>query len=195
MTNYVHMIFIMLITQNCDFVLTWNCKMNPGVTVRSRWKTVSWAYLQHHCQTLSHTVCRALKLRTKSTELWTQRQMVKHRSPVKLHGCHLVGGLHRDWCSSDLWYFSWSHVESVPRRVMWIYFLGCVMWNTRVPLIAHWTPYCGLISQKTQQYTSHFESTVIISIKKTTGLSWTCGRLFLSWLEILFAEAYWIGCL
>lgn len=58
--------------------------------------------------------------------------MVKHRSPVKLHGCHLVGGLHRDWCSSDLWYFSRSHVESVPRRVMWIYiFFVCNVKYTR----------------------------------------------------------------
>lgn len=172
MTNDVCMIFIMLITQNCDFLLIWNGKTNPGVTVRSRWENSSFDVPPASLpDVITHSLSCAKTSKPSRLKLWAQWQMVKHRSPVKWHGCHLVGGLHRDWCSSDLWYFSWSHVESVPRRAMWIYFLR-VMWNTYVPLISDsslW-PYQlenALISKPLWLYPL-----------KRTCLSWTFGVFF-----------------
>lgn len=136
MTNYVCVIFIILITQNGDFLLIWNRETNPGVTARSRWKSSSFAVPPASLpDVITHCLSCAKTSKSSRLKLWTQRQMVKHRSPVKWHACHLVGGSHRDWCRSDLWYFSWSHVESVPRRVMWMCFL-CVLWNTHVPPIS-----------------------------------------------------------
>ncbi len=140
----------MLITQNCDFLLIWNCKTNHGVTVRSRWENSSVAVPPASLpDVVTHCLPCAKTSKPSRLKLWTQWQMVKHRSPVKWHRCHLVGGLHRDWCSSDLWYFSWSHVESVQCE-----YIFCVLCEIHTCLLYR-TPNCGLMSQKTLSFRNH----------------------------------------